>query len=205
MTNYEKGFRLFELDLMMTADGHLAGIHDGQQKDYGLSESFSKDEFKSRSLMGTTPLVDLDIAELARTKHDWLLVTDIKTDNIKGLSVLSRIFESQNIPCADRIIPQIYDPQELGPISTLGFKRVIFTLYRYGNRRDEVIAFLDKNPSVWAVTMWADWWDANYAKALKERNVLGFVHTVNDKERAAQLFRDGVAGIYTDFLGPKIL
>jgi glycerophosphoryl diester phosphodiesterase len=199
--NYSRGYQLFEMDFVMTSDGHLAGIHDGQEKEFGLPNPFTLAQFKVSSISGTTPLADTDVAELARTHDRFYLVTDIKSDNLNGLRQLCRAYESSGVPCADRVIPQIYGPAEMPIVDEIGFKRVIFTLYRYGNRREEVLAFLDRNPKIWAVTMWADWWDAAYAGELRKRGVLGFVHTVNDRQKADRLFAEGVSGIYTDFLG----
>lgn len=202
-SSYSKGFQLFEMDFLMTSDGHIAGIHDGQEEAFGLPVPFTLEQFKASSVFGTTPLADTDVAELARTHDRFYLVTDVKTDNLAGLRRLCSVYDSRGVPCTDRVIPQIYTPEEISIVDEIAFKRVIFTLYRYGNRREEVLAFLDRSPGVWAVTMWADWWDATWAAELRKRGVQGFVHTVNDQEKADRLFAAGVSGIYTDFLGGR--
>lgn len=49
------------------------------------------------------------------------IVTDIKTDNLSGLSKLSN---------RERFIPQIYSPDEYAAVSKMGFQEPILTVYR---------------------------------------------------------------------------
>jgi len=198
--NYAQGQRLFEIDLMMTQDGHIAAMHDGQEHLYGLSTSFTLAQFRSSSYKGTTPLAEDDIARLLKTKKDWFLITDVKTDNAEGLRRLCIVLDNAGVSCKKRVIPQIYNPAEMAIVEELSFDRAIFTMYRFGNAKDALVRFLNKNPRIWAVTMWADWWDEEYASVLRRHGVMGFVHTVNDNARAEELFRKGVSAIYTDHL-----
>ena len=48
--NYSKGFRLFEVDLMLTLDEKVVAFHDGLEEAYGLSRPISTvtaDQFKN--------------------------------------------------------------------------------------------------------------------------------------------------------------
>jgi len=204
-SNLLKGYQLFEMGFMMTTDNHMAGIHDGQEAEFGLPASFSLSQFKSSSIQGTTPLSDIDVAELARDHRDWYLVTDIKSNNLDGLKALCRAFDTLGVSCFDRVIPQFYFPDELKILNELPFKRSIFTMYKFGNQPDQLLKLIDSYPQLWAVTMWADWWNDTYRQNLAERKVIGFVHTVNDPTKAKDLLNAGVTGIYTDFLDDRSL
>ncbi len=199
--NYRKGHRLFEMDFLMSSEGHMVGMHDGQEAGFGLAKEFSTAQFRSSSLEGTTPLTDKDVADLAHAHADWYLITDIKSDNRPGLERLCKVFAARDLSCRARVVPQVYSGADMEIIAELGFERVIFSLYRVGNRPSEVLAVLDQYPQIWAVTMPHGWWNEAYAEELQRRGIRGFVHTVNDAERAAALFSAGVSGIYTDSLG----
>lgn len=199
--NYSKGYRLFEMDFLMSSDGIVVGMHDGQEKAFGLHTNFSHEQFKASSLSGTTPLDINDVVNLMVQNTDWYLITDVKTDNLRALKQIVEVCTLNKINGYERVIPQIYNPTEISVLRTLPFKRLILTLYAYGNHKAEVFAFVKKNKKrVWAVTMWSDWWDQDYNKFLNKYKVKGFVHTVNDKDIAIQKFSEGVFGIYTDFL-----
>jgi glycerophosphoryl diester phosphodiesterase len=199
-SNYAAGFRYFEMDFLMTSDGAMVGIHDGQEAEFGLPNSFTLEQFKKSSIKGSTPVDESNLVNWMLTKTDWFLVTDIKSDNLRGLHRLCEVMKSQNIDCLARIIPQFYSPQEFSILEELPFNRSIFTLYRFGNDLANVRKILNENPAIWGLTVPAAWWNADYLAAIEDINRVAFVHTVNDKTEADSLLQNGVNGIYTDFL-----
>ena len=63
------------------------------------------------------------------------IVTDMKEDNLRGLKIIA-----ETIPEFERrIIPQVYDPRNYNKVKRMGYKQIIWTLYRYGGSNDEVV------------------------------------------------------------------
>lgn len=199
-TNYALGFRYFEMDFVMSSDGYMAGIHDGQEASFGLPTPFTNSQFKTSSVAGTTRVDEDSLIELLKTNSDWFLITDIKTDNSNGLKRLCEIFKKSQIDCLSRIIPQFYDPLEFRLLDEYPFKRSIFTLYRFGNNIEAVEKALKADQRIWALTVSSDWWNEEFKSLVKRQNVASFVHTINDKAKANQYLETGVSGLYTDFL-----
>ena len=97
------GFRLLEMDFM-ERDGHLTIGHDGM------------------------PESSLTISELL----NWLavhpgirVITDVKTDNVQGLSQLAKMAG----PMRNRFIPQIYSTDQYPAVAALGYPAQILTVY----------------------------------------------------------------------------
>lgn len=81
----------------------------------------------------------------------------------------------------------------------IGYEKIIFTLYRFGNDKEAVREAINKH-KIWGVTLWSSWWDNDWEDLIEKQGAVGFVHTVNDPDTAEKLFGAGVDGIYTDFL-----
>lgn len=101
------GFRLIELDFMVR-DGRLTIGHDG------LPES---------SLTVPALMAWLD------AHPDVAIVTDLKTANLPGLTLLKQAAGRR----IGRFIPQIYHPDEYAPVTALGYPVPILTVYRLGD------------------------------------------------------------------------
>lgn len=101
------GFTLVELDFIQRGDRLLIGHDD-------ISES---------SLTVERLMTWLDA-------HPQIsVITDVKTDNVKGLDLLKKAAGSR----LGRFIPQIYRPEEFGPVEALGYPAPILTVYRLGD------------------------------------------------------------------------
>jgi glycerophosphoryl diester phosphodiesterase len=87
---------------------------------------------------------------------DWYLITDVKDDNLRALKEISEIFGKNEIDLRNRVVPQVYSPDEIPRARALGFENIILTLYRFGNNKTAVREIIAANP-VWAVTLWANW------------------------------------------------
>jgi hypothetical protein len=78
------------------------------------------------------------------------IVTDVKDDNLAVLGLLAGRWPEARA----RFIPQAYDPAQYLAIRTLGFEKVILTLYRTKLTDDQVLEFA-RQQAPWAVTMTA--------------------------------------------------
>lgn len=160
-TAYANGIRLIELDFREHA-GRLVLEHDRPD---------------SQSMKASAILPWL------RAHPDVSIITDFKTDNVRGLRQLA----SLTGPLRGRFIPQIYQPSELDAIRALGLQKPILTLYRI----DGPWRAFANSADIMAVTMPEE--RVDLARGLTKPV---FLHTVNE-------VRDyPVAGYYTDCLVP---
>jgi len=79
--SYDKGFRLFELDISKTADNHYVAVHDWQswsvKTNYKGPLTPDKETFKKHKIHGLYTPMDMDIINYWFKEHpDAILVTD---------------------------------------------------------------------------------------------------------------------------------
>lgn len=202
--NYDKGFRFFEIDLSWTSDGELVAIHDweGALKanfmESDLSGPALKNEFlKWHMKSGLTQLSLEDVLRWAKTKKDAYIVTDVKSDNIKALFEINSKFAE----CKQHVIPQVYDYPEFIKATSLGYPRVILTIYRMRIDPIKLLSFaLQESP--FAVTMPWQAAQSGLAYDLYRNNIRVYAHTINEFNQFLNLRKMGVFGIYTDNLAP---
>ncbi len=197
------GFRWIELDFVWTSDDHLVTFHDWKfqaRRAFGFALKDAPDLASFRRLMsehGTQTHMDLtQLAELMRRHPDWVLVTDVKARNLEALKRMVEL-----LPDAEnRVIPQIYQPDEYRAVRELGYQQVIWTLYQYAGDSAAVIAHTERMALV-AITLSVQRAQSGLALALAQRGIRTYVHTIND-EGQWTLLRDnwGVDSIYTDFM-----
>jgi glycerophosphoryl diester phosphodiesterase len=196
-TSYEKGVRFFETDISLTRDNKIVLFHDGHESRFGLRKDFSEKEFVEARPFGTELLTAEGLASLLAKYSDARIITDVKDDNVFVLKKLSEIFTSHGIDPKQRIIPQIYHPSEFKAVKALGFKHMIFTVYRFRKRINLTARFLRNHPEISALTVPDKWIDKGYSKLAETCNIDIFVHSISDPKRRDELFRKGVHGIYT--------
>jgi glycerophosphoryl diester phosphodiesterase len=204
-SNYEKGFRFFEIDFSWTSDGELVAIHDWNESvrrrfDVDGSEIrvLTKADFlKLKSRDQLTQLTMEHILRWAAEKGDAYIVTDVKEDNIKALKQI----KLKHNEFKKYIIPQTYNYDEYDDAIRLGFGKVILTLYRMKTDPVDVVKFCIEN-SPFAITMHWEVAETGLAYFLSRNNTTVYAHTVNDLKHFQSLRKIGVFGIYTDFLVP---
>lgn len=194
------GQRFIEMDFLWTSDGHLVSL---RHWDYVNPKrgALTYNEFMSMKIFGGLTPVSLDSLCAWLRQHDGVyIITDIKEDNLKGLSLISGSYRD----VIDRFIPQIYSTSEYDTVAGLGFRDIILTTYNmYGSdveNVDNLIAFAQNHPLL-AITI-----DEYYAKqkdyvdALGRSGVLLGVFTINDASAVQYYFNQGIDVIYTDKL-----
>lgn len=214
--NYDKGLRLFEVDLSLTSDGKMVARHDWRDS---LAEMFLQtspndattpdepwtyDYVMSQPLFAAYTPIDIDqIIQLMRENKDMYIVTDTKyfeTDLVTQHFQMIVDAAEKDPKLLNRVIPQIYNQQMLFDIqSVYEFKDYIYTLYMSKDTEQEVIDFSSEN-SIKVVTMPEFKTNAEFVAALKEKGIFTFVHTINDIEKVNEYQKLGVHGFYTDFL-----
>jgi glycerophosphoryl diester phosphodiesterase len=200
---YNRGQRFFELDFSWTVDQKLVLIHDW---DITYRRLFSQNakapslkEFDQ--LLMNYGLTQLNFEQLLSWLNDYpdvKVVTDIKDRNLEGLAYIAeRAGDAQK-----QFVPQIFAASEYNQAAKLGFKDIIFTLYRTDISDSEVLDFVKKN-TLFALTLPANRAiKGSLAQDLKGSGVFVYAHTVNHSEVYEYLQGRGVDGIYTDKLFP---
>ena len=204
--NMEKGFRYFEIDFTFTSDDRLVCLHDWGDNfkrtfDFETDQRLSLEDFErlSKENKKFTNCTLHGLAEWMRQNPTAYIVTDVKDDNLKALKRIHEV-----LPDADsRVIPQIYEPSNFNTARSMGFHQLIWTLYRYWGSGYHVLQWTDQWQVAVAITMPREWAETPLPKALGERGIPTYVHTINKSEEMDMfLTQFGVTEIYTDFLAP---
>jgi glycerophosphoryl diester phosphodiesterase len=202
--NIKKGFKYFELDFFFTKDGELVCLHDWTHS-FKRSFGFSVDgkitlqEFKN--LAATKSKFEkctLDGLSLwMKENPSAFIVTDVKEDNYKALQVIAKEITDSST----RVIPQVYDPNNFHKIKQIGYKQIIWTLYRYQGDDSNVLEWVNQFERPFAVTMPKQRAVTSLPEELQKKDVPTYVHTVNSiQEKEKFLNKFYVTEIYTDFL-----
>lgn len=220
LSNYEKGHKIFEIDLCLTSDDKIVGKHDWEE--HIIQEGFYKgyipteEKFLSTPLYGKyTPLSFVRLCEIMDEYPDMWIVTDSKEtgteENIKFFTIMVETAESLGLEkVLDRIIVQLYNQNMQDTIRKIyPFKSWIFTLYQTEFKRDEgefleYVRYCYAN-NISAITMQEARVTPNLVEIGERYNVKIYVYTVNDLDKAYHLFQNGISGIYTDRIVPNQL
>lgn len=202
--NYSAGKRYFEMDFMLTSDGHPVNIHSWEgfvTKFYGAKyiegeTTYTKAEYDSmKSRHGYTQMDMEKTVEWFRNHKDAYLITDVKTENVKVLEKISKLAPDLK----DRIIPQIYKFEEYEPVKKVGFEKIILTLYLSNYTADQLADFATSH-NLYAVTMSLSKFEKGLGNRLIQIGVPIFVHTINRQNLANQILEMGARRVYTDTL-----
>ncbi|MFD1738953.1 phosphatidylinositol-specific phospholipase C/glycerophosphodiester phosphodiesterase family protein [Bacillus salitolerans] len=216
--NYEKGYRVFEVDLIVTSDAKVVARHDWSLHSYEKLEqnhprklSFGplhSEEFQDLKIHSQyTPLSFEDIVQLMTEYDDIYLVTDTKgTHPYEIKNVFRQIVDASvktDPTILERIIPQIYNEMMYYVIQDVyPFQDIIYTLYKTNASDERVLQFCLDN-KIKAVTMSKSRYSKEFAEQLSSNHIYTFVHTINNKEKSMEYFKSGVTGLYSDFLTPE--
>ena len=200
--NYEAGFRAFEIDLSFTSDRELVCLHDWDESftrsfDLPPASPVSLQEFE-RLVQERSSVTKCTLASLMHwidEHHDAILITDVKERNLEALEHISTRYPQ----LLSRIVPQIYQPDEHESVKTLGFERLIWTLYSYPGGTQSVLENL-KDMTLWAVSMNSDRAQEDLPRRLDELGIPTYAHTINQYADLLYLRTLGIDEIYTDSL-----
>ncbi|XME01064.1 phosphatidylinositol-specific phospholipase C/glycerophosphodiester phosphodiesterase family protein [Lachnospiraceae bacterium C1.1] len=227
LQNYEKGYRVFEIDIKITSDDELVLFHSWRNKDIkkilGIErdsdenkEPLSSEEFLGAKIYGKyTPLSFEDFTKIIKDYPDCYIVIDGKY-GAEESEEISREYEKiystimQYAPeMIDHFIPQIYFEDMLDMIMDVySWNSIIYTWYGFDNDPEFEAAHeaeFAREKGIRVITL-----NEEREKELHESGELKeilldkgfkcFVHTINDDSLADEYFSHGIYGIYTDSL-----
>lgn len=223
--NYERGFRVFEVDLMLTADGQICAFHslDSMNREFGLPQRVVEVPqalfLQQRYYQRYHPLCADELRALILRHPNARFVLDIKdsrnTRQREDLQVYEqayrRIYDrllrewAASPQIWDQILPQIYrEPDLAWLLDRHPFPRLIYSLYRTPDDNETVLRFVRANPSIWAVAVERRRFDPRLASAVARLGRGLFVYTVNDEAELRAYLSRGATGFYTDFHPPRL-
>lgn len=212
---YENGTRVFEADIIFTADGELVLRHDwgasiGEGDKPG--DVLTLEEYESfNPILGKyTAMTFRDLLELMDRYQDIVVVTDTKHTDPEVVSVQftklrNDAEESGLLYLFDRIYIQLYNRRMYDALERIDhFPHYILTLYASGfnntmEQFQDYALFCNEN-GIEGITMWNYWWRPEYKEVLEMFELLSWVHTVDDEKEARSLLEQGVTGVYTNSL-----
>lgn len=215
--NYKKGYKVFEVDLVLTSDNELVARHDWLEMfEQKLHESpkdnnkpISLKQFKATKIHRKyTPLDFKDICVFMNKHKDVYLITDTKGIDEKSINESFKVMidtaKKVNKGILERIVPQIYNQEMLPLIKNFyEFQNVIYTLYMSHDTDEQVADFVVKN-KIKVVTMSARRCTKEFVNKLSSKGVYTYVHTINLITDTENLINEkGIYGIYSDFLIPS--
>jgi hypothetical protein len=222
--NYARGFRVFEVDHVLMADGTALAAHDGSERGYGLTRSFKESTWADivragRKYLDTyTVLRSQDILRLMADHPDIYIVGDFKYGRTELLRAYVRQANAMGRPgLIERLFPHVASQQELYAHRVwYPLRNYVMALYMSqfkGRYEDgEVIDFVRRNRAP-AVMMW--WRDRNMSISLRENALQGrryrksftdalkaagavpYVHSIRDPVQIQRFWDLGIP-VYSD-------
>lgn len=194
-------YDLIEIDLSWTSDGALVCLHDWADipGPSGLGPQMTRAGFDAyAATLPYRPCVLESLAAWLRDTPGVRIVTDVKADNLEALKVIATRYPD----LIDRFVPQLYQPSEYPVARSLGFKDVIWTLYRFDGDDAAVLRWLPLMDLYGLVMPEAEGRRGLARAALQTTGVRSWVHTVNDPETLKELRLLGVSDVMTDHMPP---
>ena len=204
---YDAGERYIELDFNFTADGHLACIHDWYVEYTSAilenGHALTLAEFRAAKIYDRLTPLDLDtLAAFLAAHADLYIITDIKDDNIAGLSYIAASYPE----LIGRFIPQIYAGDEYDRVRELGYEYVIYTLYRLDwNSKTDVealCAYAAGHPLLAYTFSYELCAVDGYVSGMRAAGIPLYIHTVNDPAEMETYREMGISAFYTDKVLP---
>ncbi|MBU2884305.1 hypothetical protein KO507_00850 [Gilvimarinus agarilyticus] len=206
--NYSKGFRYFEIDFNLTSDEKLICLHDWGEKftelwGVTLKNKVTFSEFESLTRNNNANVTACTLKSLADWMVDYpdaVIITDVKKDNINSLKIIKTYLPNSN----DRVIPQIYQPENFFKVRLLGFENIIWTLYKFEGDVEDVYRWVEIFFGNYAVTMGRGMnFTPSLARNLAKKDIPTYVHTINSNSAMNRYKKfHGFSEIYTDYLAP---
>lgn len=216
VANYERGTRVFEVDLLLTTDDQLVARHEwtgNMSKLLGQLDVLPANkqgvvldykEFMDSPILNIYSPIDVEkMLDLMQHYPDAYIVTDtkeMKSDLVeKQFTLLTEAAQRRDPALLDRIVPQIYSQTMLEEINKVySFSEVLYTLYQSKDSDEQVIDFVQRTGV--DITMPVSRATKSFVKKLKKAGARVYVHTVNEEDEIRELHRMGVDGFYTDFV-----
>ena len=199
--NYQRGFRVFEVDLRWTRDSVLVAAHDwhtpGRLRVAPGGPTLA--QFRQPIYGRYTPLTFDDLLELLRSHPDAWLILDLKN----GLrAMLPAVVKATEPALLARMIPQLRSPADIKPAERLhGWPALLYSLH-FTPETDAPVVSTVRRYRIELVTVGRFRMNPHLNRRLREAGATVYYSLVNTNPEA-RLYRGwGAMGFYTDLLAP---
>lgn len=198
----EAGCEVIELDFNFTSDGYLACIHDWYTEyadEITNNVPLTLEEFLDCEIYGNfTPIWLGDVVDFLRENDGTYIVTDIKDNNIAGITAIADYAPDLK----NRFIVQIYSEDEYDDVRNLGFEYIVYTLYRLDwapkVNWHSLGEFSKTHPLIGFTFSYELCSVDGYVDGMLKSGTPLYIHTVNGEDEQQPYFDMGITGIYTD-------
>jgi len=222
--NYARGFRVFEVDHVLLADGTALAAHDNTERSYGLTRSFKESTWADvvragRKYLGTyTVLRSQDVLRLMIDHPDIYIIGDFKYGRTDLLRAYVRQANALGRPqLIERLFPHIATQEELyADRAFYPLRNYVLALYmtqfkgRYEDWKAIDVVKRERTP---AVMMW--WRDRDlsvslienarqgrryrqsFVNGLRAADAVPYVHSIRDPVQVQRFWDLGVP-VYSD-------
>ena len=202
---YDAGNRFCEVDIREASDGILICAHGDEAylaNGSDLPVDADSEAFLSERLFGEFQPMSVEMLAVFMREHpDLIMITDAQGDNLEICRKLAGSWPD----LLDRFIIQIYHEGEYDSIRGMGFRNLIYTLYRAKDEERnlwEIAHFAETNELVGITIQKEQFYSLKNRIAMAHCGVPFMFHTVNDAaETETMLQKPYVAAVYTDLTG----
>lgn len=197
----EHGFKMIELDLLISSDGRIVAVHDWksfhEMTNSNNTGSISYKEFESKTIYDKYKTLNISTAIDILDENDVVLVTD----KIKNLALLSKYIIDK-----DKSIIEVFSIDKYNEAIELGFNNVALNI---DLNTPFILEWIDLN-KIKTVTYRGDNLDSlgsEYKKAIELSNmgVSSMIYSTNDLDldgiKASGI---GNFALYVDFVMPSV-
>ncbi|ROR14223.1 glycerophosphoryl diester phosphodiesterase family protein [Vibrio crassostreae] len=196
----EHGFKMIELDLLISSDGRIVAVHDWktfhEMTNSNNTGSISSKEFESKIIYDQYKTLNISTAIDILDKNDVVLVTD----KIKNLALLSKYIIDK-----DKSIIEVFSTDKYNEAIELGFNNVALNI---DLNTPLILEWIDLN-KIKAVTYRGDnlgSLGSDYQKAIELSNmgVSAMIYSTNDLDLGG-IKASGIGNfaLYVDFVLPS--
>ena len=192
-----------EIDLQETSDGILICGHGDESElvfGTGLPTTATGTEFLNSRIWGElTPLSADDLADFMRAHPDFVVITDVKTDNLRVCRRLAESFPDLR----NRFIVQIQLPEEYETLRDLGFPYITYPIFKTPDEQRGLLqlAAFARNHELLALILPNGYYSPD-SKLLAAEKLIGtpiIMHTLNDEWEIDYYLRNHLTlAVYTD-------
>lgn len=124
-SSYQKGYRIAEVDISRSYDGHLVLIHDWDATPgslYGLPPGqYTLESMRQASAYTPYHFADMDdLARWARAHRDTKIILDTKIHTVEALDEVARRYPDLR----DVYVPYIYDFTDYKKVKEMGYQEI---------------------------------------------------------------------------------
>lgn len=215
INHYDKGCRFFEVDLSQTSDGVWVCRHNWKepmgQWEGDKKKVLSAEEFLNTPIYGKyTPMSFEDLLKLLDEYPDAFVTIDSKQYSVRNYQrTLEDYVQYREIAInaglehtLGQIIPELYNSAMYsGTTLVYKFPAYLYSLWQeYSIEELNDIADFCQANQIQAVSLYCEYWSEDVQKIFDERDILVYIYTINDEEKAREYVKAGAKGVCTDTL-----